>query len=129
MILENTQCGNVIITHHVLERAEERTNMSAYQLVHNFTKSRILSSKEVRELITAKVIRCGKNSGITLEESKYYIFKEFLYVLAGNRIVTIYAVPTRLVRNEGRASDFTSRREQSKPQPYQRPKSNKRLFI
>ena len=83
----------------------------------------------MRELIAAKVIRCGKNSGIELEESKYYIFKEFLYVLTGNRIVTIYAVPTRLVRNEGRASGFTSRREKSKPQPYQRPKSNKRLFI
>ena len=69
MIIENTQCGNVVITHHVLERAEERTSMSAFQLMHNFTKARILSQKEVAELIHGKVIRCGKNICIELEES------------------------------------------------------------
>lgn len=43
--------------------------MSAFQLMANFTKARILSSKEVRELINVKVIRCGKNSGIELKKA------------------------------------------------------------
>lgn len=127
MIVCNTALGDITLTHHSIERMEERCG-SAQTGVGLLGKASVLNKKQVEAFATSSCAILRKMDRIERDNLKYAASKGFLFVVSCGVVITVLRLPDVILMAKKHATKIVDQNKGRK-EPYKRTRIRKNEYL